>query len=89
VSYDLRIWEAERCERSRLVYERSGLAAPEHRLETSLAPAQRYFWSFRARFIVDGLPIVTEWAFFDPYTCSPDDDVPEWWGYKHHRFRTP
>jgi len=89
VTYDLRIWEAERCERGRLVYERTGLAVPEHRIESSLAPAQRYFWSFRARFTADGRPMATDWAFFDAATCRPDDIAPEWWGYKNHRFVTP
>lgn len=89
VSYDLKLWEAERCERGRLVYERAGLVAPEHRLEESLAPGQRYFWSFRARFTVDGRLMVTGWASFDANTCQPDDNVPEWWSYKNHRFVTP
>lgn len=89
VTYDLRIWEAERCERGRLVYERTGLSSPEHRLETSLAPAQRYFWSFRARFTVDGQPMATDWAFFNAYTCRPGDGGPEWWAERNHRFMTP
>lgn len=89
VTYDLRIWEAERCERGRLVYERAGLSSPEHPLETSLAPAQRYFWSFRARFTVDGQPMATDWAFFNAYTCRPGDNVPEWRIEKNHRFMTP
>lgn len=89
VAYDLKIWEAERCEPGRLVYERTGLSSPEHLLETSLAPAQRYFWSFRARFAVDGRSMATDWAFFDAYSCRPGDSVPEWWGEKNHRFMTP
>jgi hypothetical protein len=89
VTYDLRIWEAERCERGRLVYERTGLSSPEHRLETVLAPAQRYFWSSRARFAVDDRPMATDWAFFDAYTCRPNDVAPEWWGERNHRFMTP
>lgn len=89
VTYDLKIWEAERCEPGRLVYERTGLTSPEDRLETSLAPAQRYFWSFRARFTVDGRPMATDWAFFDAYTCRPGDSALEWWSEKNHRFATP
>lgn len=89
VSYDLKIREAERCEAGRLVYERTGLPSPEHRLETPLSPGQRYFWSFRARFTVDGRPMTTEWAFFDAYTCRPGDSALEWWSEKNHRFATP
>ena len=89
VTYDLKIWEAERCEGGRLVYERTGLPFPEHRLETPLAPALRYFWSFRARFTVDDRPMATDWAFFDPYTCRPGDGAVEWWSEKNHRFTTP
>ncbi|HZP93388.1 MAG TPA: hypothetical protein VFB20_10970 [Burkholderiales bacterium] len=89
VTYDLKIWEAEGCERGRLVYERTGLPAPEHRLETALEPGQRYFWSFRARFTVDGRPMAMRWAFYDPYSCDADDRAPEWSGCKYHRFMTP
>lgn len=70
VTYDLNVWEAERCERGRLVYARSGLAAPEHRLEEPLAAGQRYFWSFRARFVIDGQPMATRWGVFNTNGCN-------------------
>jgi hypothetical protein len=70
VTYDLKIWEAERCERGHLVYARSGLAAPEHRLDEPLAAGQRYFWSFRAQFTIDGYPMSTPWATFNASGCN-------------------
>lgn len=71
VTYDLRIWD-EAAElrdqsfsdrwRNRMLYERTGLAEPQHKLEVSLAPERRYYWSFRARFVVDGRSMATRWA---------------------------
>jgi hypothetical protein len=71
VTYDLRIWDesvevrnsvwTERW-RSRIVYERRGLVAPQHTLEVPLAPGSRYYWSVRARFMVDGRSMATRWA---------------------------
>jgi hypothetical protein len=85
VTYELKIWEAEGCERGRLIYERTGLAAPEHLLEDSLQPATRYFWSMRARFALDGRPTATRWAHFDVMNCFPND-ITDW---QYHRFVTP
>ena len=70
VTYDLNVREAERCERGRLVYARSGLTSPEHRLEEPLAAGHRYFWSFRARFFVDGQPMSTRWSLFSTSGCG-------------------
>lgn len=72
VMYDLRIWDEDvdqnskgrvwtRRWRNRLIYERIGLAAPQHALEVPFAPASRYYWSVRARFVVDGRPMATRW----------------------------
>jgi hypothetical protein len=71
VTYDLRIWDEDVDQRldrpwnlqwrNRLFYERAGLAAPQHALEVPLAPASRYYWSVRARFVVDGRPMATRW----------------------------
>jgi hypothetical protein len=73
VTYDLKIWdEASELQeqkaffterwRSRLVYERTGIAAPQHTLEAPLAPGSRYYWSVRARFVVEGRLMATRWA---------------------------
>lgn len=71
VTYDLRIWDEDVDQRldrpwnlqwrNRLFYERTGLAAPQHALEAPLVPASRYYWSVRARFVVDGRPMATRW----------------------------
>ena len=70
VTYDLNVWEAERCERGRLVYARHGLTSPEHRLDEPLAAGHRYFWSFRARFVLDGQPMSTRWGVFNTSGCG-------------------
>jgi DNA-binding transcriptional regulator YdaS (Cro superfamily) len=85
VTYDLRIWDVERCERGAIVYERTGLTSPSHRLETALAPEHRYFWSVRARFTYDSQPTATPWAFFSTTNCHPND-IPNIF---YHRFVTP
>jgi hypothetical protein len=63
VTYDLKVWEASHGYPERLVYDRGGLRAPEHRLEQDLDPDSRYFWTFRARYRLDGEPRATRWAF--------------------------
>jgi hypothetical protein len=71
VTYDLRIWDVAPDARNRvphdrwrnrIVYERTGLPAAEHTLEIPLTPDSQYFWSMRARFVVDGRPMATRWA---------------------------
>lgn len=63
VTYDLKIWEPDDDAPGRLVYERTGLPEPSHQVQLSLEPERRYFWTFRARFTVDGQPMATRWAF--------------------------
>jgi len=63
VRYDLRVWEAsDRRLVGDLVYERSDLLEPNHRLASELKPATQYFWSVRASYTVDGLPRATRWS---------------------------
>jgi hypothetical protein len=85
VTYDLKIWQEEGCERGRPVYERTGLATPAHVVEEALAPASRYFWSVRARFTLDDRPMVTRWAHFDVMSCF-SNDMADW---QYYRFITP
>jgi len=72
VTYDLRIWDEDVDQnskrrvwtqrwRNQLIYERIDLGAPQHTLELPLVPASRYYWSVRARFVVDGRPMATRW----------------------------
>jgi hypothetical protein len=90
VTYDLNVWEAERCERGRLVYARGGLAEPEYQVEEPLASGQRYFWSFRARFVVDGQPMSTPWAVFNANGCNLQQYNPNRVERNHYyRFVTP
>lgn len=85
VTYDLKIWETEEGERSRLVYTRTGLPNPEHAMEESLAPDSRYFWSVRARFSSDGQPMATRWAHSSGGSCFANDLKDR----QYHRFATP
>jgi hypothetical protein len=85
-TYDLRVWRVEDCVRAELVYQRRGLALPEHRLEEALAPAQRYFWTVRARFMAEGRPAASPWAFFTPGLSCFVSEIQEG---QYHRFITP
>jgi len=62
VTYELRIWRTVPTESGRLVYVRSNLTSPVHRLETPLKPGTRYLWSIRAHFEIDGRSRLTEWT---------------------------
>lgn len=77
VTYDLKIWDMDDGVPVRLVYERYGLAEPSHRVETALAAGREYAWSFRARFVLGGLPMATRWAsknFSGSWEFGPRDE---------------
>jgi hypothetical protein len=87
VAYDLKIWEAVRGSRGRVVYEKTGLGEPRHRLEKPLAPDRQYFWTFRARFRYGGQLMVTHWALWRPMSLDCNIDyIPD---QDYYRFRTP
>ncbi len=90
ITYDLRIWEGRDGYPEKLVYDRLGLLAPEHTVEITLKPSTEYFWTVRARFILDGDNRITKWSYSriprmpqDP--CSLDY-IPL---NNYYRFRTP
>src|SRR5437867_808230 len=62
VSYDLKIYSAERDYPAEVIYARSGLPRPSHRVETPLKPSANYFWTVRARFELHGVTRVTPWG---------------------------
>ncbi|MCX7891449.1 MAG: hypothetical protein N2544_03640 [Burkholderiales bacterium] len=66
VVYDLRVFRSEPAgpvfTTGAMVYERTGLAAPEHRVADPLMACARYTWTVRARFRLDGQPRATEWG---------------------------
>lgn len=94
VTYDLRIWDVStdvrnqlgsEHRRNRIVYERTGLTAPEHALEVPLAPNSQYFWSMRARFVIDGRLMTTRWARKNTCFAGSSDEL---W-VTHYEFNTP
>lgn len=60
--YDLRIWNEIDGAPGALVYERLGLVAAEHRVETELNSDATYYWSVRMRYSVAGRPRATRWS---------------------------
>lgn len=73
VTYDLKIWEAAGDFPDRLVYDVSGLRDPQHRPAFPLKPATKYFWTFRARYKLEGQPQATRWAFSSVPASAPSD----------------
>ena len=62
ITYDLNMWLSEDDYPSSLVYSKRGLPGPQHKMEEPLLPCARYFWTVRARFLVDGKERVSEWG---------------------------
>lgn len=75
VRYDLRIWQVVTDAPPKLVYERYDLTTPSYVVAQSLQPGERYFWSARARFELNGTLHATEWGYFrTPYYLSSGGD---------------
>lgn len=72
VKYDLRIYAD-----GEIFYERLGLAAPKHKLETPLGPCRDYRWTVRARFRLNGFVRVTEWT--GAFNTLGGEAAPWWW----------
>jgi hypothetical protein len=62
VTYDLNVWISENDYPSSLIYSRRGLPEPRHKIEEPLLPCAEYFWTVRARFLIDGKERVSEWG---------------------------
>jgi hypothetical protein len=62
VRYEVVIARADGLGAGPVVYRRDGLTEPRHQVETPLAAGQRYFWTVRAVFTLDGRERVSEWG---------------------------
>jgi len=62
VTYDLKVLKLNELALPEMVYSKTGLNAPEQKLETPLEPSTRYYWTFRARYTFNGKPRMTRWA---------------------------
>lgn len=85
VRYELVIAREENMAPGPIVYRRTDLPRPEHALAVPLQAASRYFWSVRARFVLDGRWRVTEWG---TTSFLPRDRFPAP-SRQSYRFRTP
>jgi hypothetical protein len=86
VRYDLVIARERDLVPAEIVYERQGLPAPAHRVETTLPGNAHFFWTVRARFELDGRERVTEWSATHWVAAQNALVVPSQWSF---RFRTP
>jgi hypothetical protein len=99
VTYELKIWEVSHDAPGDLIYRREALRDPSHALEEPLRPATTYFWSIRARFLVDGQPRVADWGQRLVARGEMEDPQPgmispprRWASHQYYRyycFRTP
>jgi hypothetical protein len=62
ITYDLNVWLSENDSPSSLIYSRRGLPEPRHEMEEPFLPCAKYFWTVRARFLIDGKERVSEWG---------------------------
>jgi hypothetical protein len=62
VTYEIRIWKTMTASSGELVYDRERLTLPYHKLEEPLEPSNKYLWSVRSHFLLDGHPRTIEWG---------------------------
>jgi hypothetical protein len=67
VRYELLVGSGGNGETPDVFYHAEGLAETSHRVPLRLEPNTRYFWSVRARFVLDGRMRVTDWATYCPF----------------------
>ena len=58
ITYDLEIYKYK----GSLAYARIGLKENQHQVEYALQRGEKYLWTVRAKFKMDGKPRVTEWS---------------------------
>ena len=85
VRYDLIIARENNLVPGTIIYQQQGLNQNEHTLTMPLRSDNRYFWTVRARFELDGHEYVTEWGVTH-YMAFGRMVAPSKWSY---RFRTP
>jgi hypothetical protein len=66
IRYELVVASECRFTPCEIIYRREGLEGTRHTIERPLRAGQRYFWTVRARFELDGRDWVTEWGSITP-----------------------
>lgn len=98
VMYELKVWAAAHDAPGKLVYAREGLPEPSHKVQEPLPASMAFFWSVRARFLLNGLPRVTDWGQQLFLSIPVRDKKPgellggDWIEHQYYRyycFRTP
>jgi hypothetical protein len=88
VTYDLKIWSAMDESPDVLIYEKTKLPAPYHKLQQPLNSSTHYFWTVRAQFNENGQQRVTNWSYSrspGALTCT-ETSIPN---DNYYRFVTP
>ena len=102
ISYDLVIWKTRDHIPTSLVYDKRGIVLTEkvsdgeriveYTIDKALEPSTEFYWSVRARFMLDGRPRITRWSYsrIPWYGPSQDpclaDHIPL---TNYYRFMTP
>jgi hypothetical protein len=97
VTYEMKIWVADHDAPGNLVYAREGLPEPSHTVQEPLSTAITYFWSIRARFLLNGAPRVTDWGqqlrmnieARDPKSSTSTGDLIDHQYYQYYCFHMP
>lgn len=67
ITYELKILRAQDSSQGEVVYTRTGLQEPSHKVERPLKPLTRYFWSVRVRFRLDDEYRESGWITGSPF----------------------
>ncbi len=89
VKYDLRIFNYRYFHKdlvaNKQIYQLTGLTEPKFKLSGFFQPCHVYFWTVRARFLLDGKRQATEWSgtYYNigarPWTWRRDDSYIPWY----------
>ena len=86
-SYEVRIFDAVASSWNglgmlipgKLIYNKTEIAHPSHKVENYLESCTEYFWTVRAHFLLDSRPQVTEWsggytAYYAPWVLRRTEE---------------
>ncbi|OAI03499.1 hypothetical protein A1353_14360 [Methylomonas methanica] len=88
VTYDLKILPVIAGSVGTVIYERIEIPEPHHKIDTSLISFSDYFWTVRARFMLNGQKRITNWSYSkhpNGISCL-EKSIPS---ENYFRFKTP
>ena len=77
ITYELKVWRGNDWTPRELIYHRSGIAVPEHLVDTAMQSGIEYYWAVRAHFKLDGQERLTRWSYSRIPWSGPEDPCRE------------